>query len=283
MVVAVVVIVLLAVALAVVAYLLVVTRGEVAALRLERDALQSTRDTVEADLEALRARHSDTERDLADRGEQLESERLRLNAAKARAETAEKALRDAQTRLDEATAKSASVASALEEVRAELAAATEQLESTVDAGDASALWALEIARSERRWQLSVSPGMDMPSPFDDTDDPLRLAVEVEASALREEVGTRIDVAWALSTPLPDQASLLVLRLAQELLADAAARAETLELRVGLEDESSGVALALRALDEEGSVVPVALPPLASGRVQPGEDGVWVVMRGVEAS
>jgi hypothetical protein len=42
----------------------------------------------------------------------------------------------------------------------------------------------------------VAPGIDLPSPFDDTIDALKLAVEVEASALREEVGTRIDVAWS---------------------------------------------------------------------------------------
>jgi DNA repair exonuclease SbcCD ATPase subunit len=227
----------------------------------------------------LRVRHSDTERDLADRVEQLDVERDLLATAKARADAAEKALRDVQQRLDDVTAKSESVASTLDEVRAELAEATTQLENAGEGGgDAGALWALEIARSERRWQASVAPGMDLPSPFEQTDDALKLAVEVEASALREEVGTRIDVAWSLDADLPDQASLLVLRLAQELLADAASRAETLELRVGLEDDSAGVAVALRALDEEGSVVPVALPPLASGRVRPGEDGVWVVTR-----
>jgi hypothetical protein len=118
--------------------------------------------------------------------------------------------------------------------------------------------------------------MDLPSPFAGAPDPLKLAVEVEASALREEVGTQIDVAWDLQLELPDEASLLVLRLAQELLADAAARAETLELRVASED--GGVAVELRALDEEGAEVAVLLPQLSSGRVRPSEGGVWVVSR-----
>jgi hypothetical protein len=278
MVLALVVIVLLVVALGATAYLLVAARRDLDSLRADRDETESRRVATAADLDTLRVRHSDTERDLADRVEQLDAERDRLATTKKRAETAEKALRDLQVRLDEATAKSESVATTLDEVRAELAQVTEQLENAGEGGDAGALWALEIARSERRWQASVAPGMDLPSPFEQTDDALKLAVEVEASALREEVGTRIDVAWALDADLPDQASLLVLRLAQELLADAASRAETLELRVGLEDDSAGVAVALRALDEEGTIVPVALPPLASGRVRPGEDGVWVVTR-----
>lgn len=213
---------------------------------------------------------------LAERDAELSAERERADTAKARAGTAEAALRDTHAHLEAALRESESVSTTLDAVREELAAATAKLATAGDSADAAALWALEIARSERRWHLSVSPGMDEPSPFEHTDDALRLAVEVEASALREEVGTRIDVAWQLDSELPDEASLLVLRLAQELLADAATRAETLELTVGAEDD--GVAVALRALDEEGSIVPVALPPLASGRVRPGDDGVWVVTR-----
>jgi hypothetical protein len=217
------------------------------------------------------------ERDLGERDVQLDDTRRDLDAAVQRAETAELALRDAQARVDAAQAESASAADALEAARTELAAATEALDAAAgENGDAHDLWALELTRSERRWQLSVAPGIGVPSPFDDAEDPLRLAVEVEASALREEVGTQIDVAWELEHPLPDEASLLVLRLAQELLADAAARAETLELRVGPED--GGVALELRALDEEGADVPVLLPELSSGRVRPSDTGLWVVSR-----
>jgi hypothetical protein len=241
---------------------------------LQLEAAQA--DTVRR-LEGEQERREARERDLGERDVQLDDTRRDLHTAERRADAAELALRDAQSRLDHAVAESASAAEALEAARAELASATEALALARDEnGDAHDLWALELARSERRWQLSVSPGMDLPSPFDDTLDPLKLAVEVEASALREEVGTQIDVAWDLTIELPDEASLLVLRLAQELLADAAARAETLELRVGAEDD--GVAVELRALDEEGAEVPVLLPELSSGRVRPTEGGVWVVNR-----
>jgi hypothetical protein len=253
------------------------TRSELSAAlerNLQLEAAQA--DTVRR-LEGEQERREARERDLGERDVQLDDTRRDLDAVKRRADSAERALRDAQARLDSAEAESASAAEALDAARAELAAANEALAASRDEkGDVHDLWALEIARSERRWQLSVSPGMDLPSPFDDTNDPLKLAVEVEASALREEVGTQIDVAWDLQVELPDEASLLVLRLAQELLADAAARAETLELRVGPEDD--GVAVELRALDEEGAEVPVLLPELSSGRVRPGEGGVWVVSR-----
>ncbi|HEX7094761.1 MAG TPA: hypothetical protein VF183_02685 [Acidimicrobiales bacterium] len=246
--------------------------------QLDRDHAAATAELEERAARVAEAEQTieELERSLAERARELDAERDRAEAQRARAESAEDALRDTHTRLEAALAESAEVSSTLEAVRAELAATTAKLEAAAENPDAAALWALELARSERRWQLSVAPGMDLPSPFEDVDDPLRLAVEVEASALREEVGAQIDVAWQLDTALPDEASLLVLRLAQELLAHAATRAETLELRVGPED--GGVAVALRALDEEGAVVPVALPPIASGRVRPGDDGMWVVSR-----
>jgi hypothetical protein len=277
MVIAIVVIVLLVVALVAVGAMLGRTRGELAAAQDRISKLEDEQAGTVRQLEAEQERREARERDLGERDVELDDTRRDLDAAVQRADTAELALRDAQARVDAAQAESASAAEALEAARAELAAATEALASAAgENGDAQDLWSLELTRSERRWQLSVAPGIGVPSPFDDAEDPLRLAVEVEASALREEVGTQIDVAWELDQPLPDEASLLVLRLAQELLADAAARAETLELRVGPED--GGVALELRALDEEGAEVPVLLPELSSGRVRPSDTGIWVVSR-----
>jgi hypothetical protein len=278
MLIAVVLLVLLAVALVAAGVVLARTRRELIAaqdraLELEAEVATTTRLLAEEKL-----RREAREQDLGQRDVELDEVRRDLATAEKRADAAEVALHDAQLRLDAAVAESTSVSQTLETVRAELASASASLASIggADAADASALWALELARSERRWQLSVAPGIDLPSPFDDTPDPLKLAVEVEASALREEVGTHIDVAWELDADLPDEASLLVLRLAQELLADAAARAETLELRVGSDDD--GVAVELRALDEEGAEVAVLLPELTSGRVRPSESGVWVVTR-----
>jgi hypothetical protein len=278
MVIAIVVIVVLVVALVASGWLLAQTRREVVTAQDRLAELDAAHEDTTRRLDEERQRREAREHDLGQRDVELDDTRRDLATAERRAADAQAALTETQQRLDAAIAETESVTTTLETVRAELATATAALATVHESepADSGALWALELARSERRWQLSVSPGIDLPSPFDDAPDPLKLAVEVEASALREEVGTQIDVAWDLDAHLPDEASLLVLRLAQELLADAAARAETLELRVGAEDD--GVAVELRALDEEGVEVPVLLPELASGRVRPGDGGVWVVAR-----
>jgi|GEM_PF-5469671 len=88
--------------------------------------------------------------------------------------------------------------------------------------NATALWQLEVLRSERQWRNSVAtnPVSDV-SPFPDTDDQVRLAIEVEAAALREDVGAYVNIDWQ-AEPIKDPArSHLVVRVAQELLAAAA--------------------------------------------------------------
>lgn len=84
------------------------------------------------------------------------------------------------------------------------------------------LWELELQRSERTWRhmVAVSPDFDE-SPFSTSADLLRLAVEVEAAALKEEAGAFLSVDWQ-AAPVEDPArSHLILRLAQEMLAEAA--------------------------------------------------------------
>lgn len=83
------------------------------------------------------------------------------------------------------------------------------------------LWELELQRSERTWRynVSISPDHDT-SPFLEAQDLLRLAVEVEAAALKEEAGAFLSVNWQ-AAPVEDPArSHLILRLAQEMLAAA---------------------------------------------------------------
>lgn len=83
------------------------------------------------------------------------------------------------------------------------------------------LWELELQRSERTWRYNVSVAPDFDeSPFVDTADPLRLAVEIEAAALKEEAGAFLSVDWQ-AAPVEDPARAhLILRLAQEMLAAA---------------------------------------------------------------
>lgn len=84
------------------------------------------------------------------------------------------------------------------------------------------LWELELQRSERTWRhlVAVSPDHD-PSPFPGAPDKLRLAVEVAAAGLKEEAGAFLSVDWQ-AAPVEDPARAhLILRLAQEMLAEAA--------------------------------------------------------------
>lgn len=126
------------------------------------------------------------------------------------------------------------------------------------APEVAALWELELARSERTWRYSVAPLPLGPSPFPNCDDPLRLAVEIEAAALREEVGAPLEVRWDAG-PVTDHAhALLVLRLSQELLAAAAREGQNAVLAVTGDDD---VTLDLRG--EEGEPpLPVDAPPVA---------------------
>jgi hypothetical protein len=136
------------------------------------------------------------------------------------------------------------------------------------------LWALELNRSERTWRHSVAPIPLGPSPFTGTDDPLRVAVEVEAAALREEVGAPLEVRWDATVQAPAR-SLLVLRLAQELLAAAARESHAAVLEVRGSDE---IVLQLRG-DDDGPVA-VELPPVPPGLVTiEVDDGLRIVVHG----
>jgi hypothetical protein len=80
------------------------------------------------------------------------------------------------------------------------------------------LWALERTRTERTWRQSVSLDPTGPGPFADGGEPARVAVEVEAAAVREEVGSVIEVDWQVEGLIPPGDGLLLVRSAQELLA-----------------------------------------------------------------
>ena len=235
---AIVVIVLLAIAVAaLVAYVQELRKAALAA----DDRLTE----LSGELDAAQQKLAEASSDLADVREQLSDAQIELDNTEAAASRAR----------DDAAA-----------ARREAAAANEALVAARSSShDAAALWALELARSERRWRQSVAPGIDVPSPFDDTDDALHLAVDVEAAALREEVGTRIEVEWSAPPGLSADQAMVVLRLAQELLASAAQPAETLDLRVAA--DGPDVVVSLRALDENDDEVTVELPVLPEGRVR----------------
>lgn len=114
--------------------------------------------------------------------------------------------------------------------------------------DATALWHLELARAERTWRHSVAVSLDQSSPFADTDDPLRSAVEIEVAALREEVGVSMELEW---TAVVDDLArrLIVLRVVQELLAAASRSEQAVVLTGTSHDDSGSVELHMRVPED----------------------------------
>lgn len=91
--------------------------------------------------------------------------------------------------------------------------------------------------------------------------PLEAVLEVEAAALREEVGVEVETELDLPTSVPTGAGLAAVRVAQELLALAARRAEVTTLRVG--PDGGDLVVRVDARDDSGApMAPVTLdvPP-----------------------
>ncbi len=140
------------------------------------------------------------------------------------------------------------------------------------------LWELEKARAERRWRHAVATNPESdPSPFDEPGvDPVRLAIEVEAAALREEVGAFITVDWQ-AEPITDPARChLILRVAQEILASAAREPEATRLLISGDDE---ISMKLTAADEGNEVINLIAPRIPSDLVDiSDQNGLDIVVR-----
>jgi hypothetical protein len=211
-------------------------------LATAQDAARAERERAAEELRSARAGQADSERQLsAARAEASEAVRRRtvieadVTTQRSRAEAAEAEVQRLEHDLGEAESRAARV-----QLQLDAAAGTPT--------ELSALWALELARSERTWRYSVAPMPMGPSPFPGVDDPLRLAVEVEAAALREEVGAPLSVRWAAEPVRQPGHALLVLRLAQEVLAAAAREGQAAVLSVR-DDRDGDVVLDLRAEDD----------------------------------
>lgn len=203
-------------------------RGDLAGARTELEAITAARDEAVA------------------RGDAAEAARDEARRGRADAEAA--ARRDAVARR------------AAEGEVAETAALAARL---IDDGaaDPAALWALERARSERTWRHSVAAVAGAESPFTGAPDPLRVALDIEAAAVREEVGAVVDLLVELPAAVTPGASLAVLRVVQEQLAVAARRGEVTTVAVGA--EGADVVVRVTPLDADGAPLPpdpIAVPP-----------------------
>lgn len=146
-----------------------------------------------------------------------------------------------------------------------------------ESGQPATLWSLELARSERTWRTSVAANpYASPTPLETTDDPVRTAVEIEASALRENVGAFISIDWQAG-PVPDPSRAhLIVRIAQELLEAAARNPEPLRLVVTGDDE---VTLRLEPLEPSGKPINLIPPVIANEGVRVDDsDGLNVTVR-----
>ena len=132
-----------------------------------------------------------------------------------------------------------------------------------DNANAEMLWDLEVARSERSWRnsVSVNPVSD-PSPFENAEDPVREAVEIEAAALREDVGAYITIDWQAEPILSAARRLLVVRVAQEMLASASRAPGAARLVVTQSGEGEGE-LKMEFEAEGGDTVINLIPPKIS--------------------
>lgn len=142
-------------------------------------------------------------------------------------------------------------------------------------------WELELVRSERTWRYSVSANpVDDPDPFESADNPLKLAIEIEALALREDVGAFIGIDWRAGSeidPAIDPARAhLTLRLAQELLASAARELSPSTLVVRPDPDRGGLSLEVVASNPDDVDFKIPPPPIASEWIDIDEHGGLVV-------
>lgn len=142
------------------------------------------------------------------------------------------------------------------------------------AADTAALWALERIRSERTWRQSVALVEGGSSPLSGSAEPLRVALEIEVAALREEVGAIVDLEFQVPEPVSAGASLATLRVAQELLAATVMGGDVTTVHVAA--DGADVVVRVETVDANGSPLPVIPLVLPRSRLEP--DGSAVRLR-----
>ena len=229
-----------------------------------------------ARLAAQRAATAVAMAEAAERTGERDAERERAAAAEAardeataRADTAEARAAEADTRAAGAETQATEAAARFADAEARAAEAASR-----NGLDPDVVWLLERARSDRTWRQSVAIGATSSSVFDGTDHPLREALQVELDAAREDVGAIVDLHLDAPPDVTAAGSVLVLRAAQELLAQAVKAAEQTTLHVVA--DGADVVVTVEATDEHGMPVTVAgLALPASADVEATDGGVRV--------
>lgn len=256
------------------------TVGEQRRQAEERATELSTRvDELTADKEGLEGRVTELEGRVSERDGQV----VELTAG---LDEATETLRKRTELADAQASQIDTLSAARDELQVKLTAAEEQIvtlaarpDVVVGEGDgtgdpgADTLWDLEVARSERSWRNSVAINpVDDPSPFDSTDDPVRTAVEIEASALREDVGALIEVEWKLPPIEASARRILVVRVAQEMLASASRVPGAARLVASEDADTGSFVLSFEPADEGGPVLNLIPPPISTEAIDVRSDG-----------
>ncbi len=190
-------------------------------------------------------RVSELEAQMATLESDLVDAKGRADKAEASATTATARALAEGKRADEADAaqKQAEIDRSVEADRAEAAATrAAAAEHQLALLPAAGLWALDERRVGRLWHERVSVTLDGASPVGGAPDPAQAAVQVFADASREESGVVVDLSWRVPRALTGAAAVLVVRVAEELIA-AAFVTDGGELEVAIEGDA--VTLRLR--------------------------------------
>ena len=224
--------------------------------------LEVKKTSVDNELVNTKARLDDASDALRKRTELADAQALQIDALSGERDELRQKIADAEERIVTLAARPGVVVG-------EMTAA--EGEATTDAG-AEVLWSLELARSERQWRNSVAidPTSET-SPFDTTDDPAREAVEIEAAALREDVGALITVDWQAPPIESVSRRLTIVRVAQEMLATAARVPGAARLLVTHDDESGELNMEFVSADEGGEVINLIPPQISSDLIDVRND------------
>ncbi|MBA3288875.1 MAG: hypothetical protein H0U21_12805 [Acidimicrobiia bacterium] len=134
------------------------------------------------------------------------------------------------------------------------------------------LWELERSRSARTWRQSVAVDPDDAPALADAEHPLVVALGIELDAAREDIGAVVELDADVPADVPARTSLLVLRIAQELLADIVRRSE--ETTLSVRRDGADVLVTARGVDETGAeVAPAVLDLTPTSDVEPVPGGV----------
>ena len=235
--------------------------GELKEANSQISTLEAKSSSLDSDLTDTKSKLSDANDALRKRTELADAQALQIDSLSGERDELRTQLGDAEERIVTMAARPGVVVGDV---------APAEGDGTSEA-DASVLWDLEMARSERQWRNSVAiDPLGETSPFEATDDPVREAVEIEAAALREDVGALITVDWQ-APPIESAARrLMIVRLAQEMLATASRVPGAAQLQVSQDAESGEMKMEFVSANE-GDVINLIPPQISSDLIDVRND------------